>query len=65
MALMCLLKFSMPHSLCMLNEMASIIGTGLDEVMRHVPGIKSIVIKALVALIERVVRTFGNFGNKK
>jgi len=65
MALMCLLKFSMPHSLCMLNEMASIIGTGLDEVMRHMPGIKSIVIKALVALIERVVRTFGNFGNKK
>ncbi len=55
MALMCSPKFCMPHSRCMLNEMASIIGTGLDEVMRHVPNIKSIVIKALVALVERVV----------
>jgi hypothetical protein len=55
MSLMCTSKFSMPYTRCMLNDMASIIGSGLDEFMRHVQNSKSPVIKSLVAMIERAV----------
>jgi len=55
LSLLCTPKFSMPHSRCMLNEMASLIGTGLDELMRHVPSMKKTVIKSLVILVKRVV----------
>ena len=30
----------MPNSWCLLNEMAAIIGTNLDEFMRHNPNLK-------------------------
>lgn len=55
LSLMCISRFSMPYSRCMLNDMASIIGSGLDELMRHVQNSKLPVIKSLVAMIERVV----------
>lgn len=69
MALMCTSRFSMPYTRCMLNDMASLLGSGLDEFMRHVHNSKSPVIKSLVAMIERVlflgekialIESFGN-----
>ena len=54
LSLMCTSRFSMPHTRCMLNDMSSLIGSGLDELIRHVPDSKSTVINALVATIERI-----------
>lgn len=54
LSLLCTSRFAMPHSRCMLNDMASLIGAGLDELIRHVPNSKHAVIKALVATIERI-----------
>lgn len=53
-AFMCTRKYAMPHSRCMLNEMARGIGAGLDELVRHVPSTRSAVLKALVAAIRRI-----------
>jgi hypothetical protein len=47
--------FAMPKSRCMLNEMTSIVGTGLDEVMRHVPRLRPLVMKAIVEAMMNVV----------
>ena len=33
----CSPKYVMPSSRCLLNEVGAIVGTGLDEIMRHVP----------------------------
>jgi hypothetical protein len=54
LSVLCSPRFSMPNSRCMLNDMASLIGSGLDEMMRHVPESKGIVMKAVVSTIERV-----------
>ena len=55
LSILCNPKFSMPNSRCMSGEMASMIGSGLDEIMRHVPCLKSIVIHSFVMFIRRVV----------
>jgi E3 ubiquitin-protein ligase HUWE1 len=54
LGIMCSSKFAMPNSRCLLNEMASAIGGGIDELIRHVPSIKSKAIYAFVKMIERV-----------
>ena len=48
-------KFAMPNSRCLLSEMAAIVGTGLDEIMRHTPSLSETVMKAVVRVIRRVV----------
>ena len=48
-------KYAMPNSRCLLNEMAAIVGTGLDEIMRHTPSLSETVMKAVVNVIRRVV----------
>ena len=56
LSVFCSPKFAMPNSRCLLNEMAAIIGTGLDEIMRHNPTtLKPSVIKALVLVMNRIV----------
>lgn len=49
-------KYVMPHSRCLLNEMGAIIGTGLDEFMRHNPNLKTICLAALVDSIGEIVK---------
>ena len=48
-------RYSMPITRCMTGDMASMIGSGLDELIRHVPNLKDIVIKSIVSFIKRVV----------
>ena len=56
LSVFCSPKFAMPNSRCLLNEMAAIIGTGLDEIMRHNPTtLKPSVIKALALVMNRIV----------
>mmetsp|Transcript_9044 Transcript_9044/g.11092 ORF Transcript_9044/g.11092 Transcript_9044/m.11092 type:complete len:4662 (-) Transcript_9044:66-14051(-) len=51
-------QYAMPRSRCLLNEMTAIVGTGLDELMRHVPSLRPLGTKALVMAIRRV-KTLG------
>ncbi|KAL7543885.1 hypothetical protein ACHAXR_013277 [Thalassiosira sp. AJA248-18] len=53
-SIFCSPKYVMPHSRCLLNEMAAIVGTGLDELMRHNPPLRSLVLSALVKIMNRV-----------
>mmetsp|Transcript_22179 Transcript_22179/g.25505 ORF Transcript_22179/g.25505 Transcript_22179/m.25505 type:complete len:1567 (+) Transcript_22179:308-5008(+) len=48
-------KYTMPRSRCLLNEMTAIVGTGIDELMRHVPVVKNLGIKSLVDALKRLV----------
>lgn len=48
-------KYVMPMSRCLLNEMGAIVGTGLDEIMRHVPSLSTTVNKAIVDALQRLV----------
>mmetsp|Transcript_747 Transcript_747/g.1813 ORF Transcript_747/g.1813 Transcript_747/m.1813 type:complete len:4405 (+) Transcript_747:307-13521(+) len=52
-------KYAMPNSRCMLNEMTSIVGTGLDEIMRHVPSLSKPICKAISDAMMEVV-AFGD-----
>lgn len=54
LGIMCSSRFAMPNSRCLLNEIASAIGGGIDELIRHVPSIKSCAINAFVKMIDRV-----------
>ena len=56
LSIICSPKYVMPNSRCMLNEMAAIIGTGLDEFMRHNPNLKAICLTALVDVIRKIVK---------
>jgi len=47
--------YAMPKSRCMLNEMTAIVGTGLDEIVRHVPRHRPLVMKAIVEVMQNVV----------
>jgi E3 ubiquitin-protein ligase HUWE1 len=45
--------YAMPRSRCLLNELSAIVGTGLDEVIRHVDRLKPLVLKAVAdALVD-------------
>jgi hypothetical protein len=48
-------EYAMPKSRCMLNEMTSIDGTGLDEVMLHVPRLRPLVMNSIVETMQNVV----------
>jgi len=47
--------YVMPLSNCLLNEMSAIVGSGLDELMRHVPSLRDLGIRAIVEAINRTV----------
>ena len=55
LSVFCSPNYAMPNSRCLLSEMAAIIGSGLDEIMRHNPSLKSCVVKAVVQVMKRVV----------
>ena len=48
-------KYAMPRSRCLLNEMTAIVGTGLDEVMRHVPSLRALVMESIVKSMNEVI----------
>jgi hypothetical protein len=48
-------KYAMPRSKCLLNEMTAVVGTGLDEVIRHVPTLRSLVIESIVEAMKGVI----------
>ena len=55
LSVFCSPRFAMPNSRSLLNEMAAIVGTGLDEIMRHNPiHLKPIVVKAVVQVMNRI-----------
>lgn len=49
-------RYAMPASKCLLNELTAIVGTGLEEIMRHVEGVKPLVMGAIVDAMNSVVR---------
>lgn len=55
LSVLCSPKYAMPNSRCLLSEMAAIIGSGLDEIMRHNPVLRPSIIKAVVQVMKRVV----------
>ena len=48
-------QYAMSNSQCLLNEITSFVGTGLDEMMRHVPVLRSLGINALSTALRRIV----------
>lgn len=48
-------NYAMPKSRCLLNEMTAIVGTGLDEIMRHVERLKPLVLKAIADAMNELV----------
>jgi hypothetical protein len=56
LSLFCCPKYAMPLSRCMLNDMTAIVGTGMDELIRHVPTLRLLGMDALVAFLRRVVK---------
>lgn len=48
-------NYAMPKSRCLLNEMTAIVGTGLDEVMRHVQLLKPLILSAIADALNEVV----------
>jgi len=55
LAIFCSPQYAMPQSRCLLNDMTAIVGTGIDELMRHVPSLRPLGISALVGAVKRVV----------
>jgi E3 ubiquitin-protein ligase HUWE1 len=47
--------YAMPRSRCLLNEMTAVIGTGLDEVMRHVDRLRPQILQAIAEAMNQVV----------
>lgn len=65
LSIFCSPLYVMPQSRCLLNDMTSIVGTGVDELMRHVPSLRPLVIEALVGIVKRIVTIGENmFGVK-
>ena len=56
LSVFCSLRYITPASRCLLNEMAAIVGTGLDELMRHNPSLRRACLKAVVGAMNRAVR---------
>ena len=55
LSIFCMPQFVMPNSRCLLNEMAPIVGTGLDELIRHNPSLKGLVLNSVVKVMQRVI----------
>eukprot|EP00980_Cylindrotheca_fusiformis_P007262 scaffold1525_cov142-Cylindrotheca_fusiformis.AAC.62 len=47
-------KYAMPQSRCLLNEMTAIVGTGLDEIMRHVTTLRPLVCRGIADAMNEV-----------
>lgn len=47
-------NYSMPRNRCLLNDNTSFIGTGLEEVMRHVDKLKPLIIDAVVVSLKEI-----------
>ena len=47
-------KYAMPKSRCLLNEMTAIVGTGLDEIMRHVQSMRPLILDAIAEAMNKV-----------
>ena len=54
LSVFCSDRYVMPNSRCLLNEMSAIVGTGLDELMRHNPGLPPACLKAAIRVANRV-----------
>jgi hypothetical protein len=65
LSVLCSPKYAMPNSRCLLSEMAAIIGSGLDEIMRHNPRMRPCVVKAVVQVMKRVVFIGKNVTNQE
>lgn len=65
LSVLCSPKYAMPNSRCLLSELAAIIGSGLDEIMRHNPVLKPIVVKAVVQVMKRVAFIGKNLTNQE
>eukprot|EP00977_Amphora_coffeiformis_P002753 scaffold521_cov167-Amphora_coffeaeformis.AAC.44 len=50
-------KYAMPRNRCLLNDNTSFIGTGLEEVMRHVDKLKPLIIDAVVASLKEIIKS--------
>jgi E3 ubiquitin-protein ligase HUWE1 len=48
-------NYAMPKSRCLLNEMTAIVGTGLDEIMRHVERLRPQILSAIAEAMNQVV----------
>ena len=48
-------NYAMPESRCLLNEMAAIVGTGLDEIIRHVERLRPQILSAVAEALNQVV----------
>ena len=48
-------QYAMPASKCLLNELTAIVGTGLEEIMRHVEGTKPLILNAIIQAMNQVV----------
>jgi hypothetical protein len=40
----------------LLNELTAIVGTGLEEIMRHIEGVKPMVMKAIVQAMDHAIQ---------
>lgn len=48
-------KYTMPKSRCLLAETTAVIGTGLDEIIRHTESHRHIIMKAVIGAIYEIV----------
>jgi len=55
LSILCSPAYAMPTSRCLLDEATAIIGTSLDEMMRHVPNLRPQIMQAIVNSIRRIV----------
>ena len=55
LSILCSPKYAMPQSRCLLSEMSAIIGSGLDEIMRHNPVLRPNIVKAVIQVMKRIV----------
>jgi len=48
-------EYAMPRSRALQGDMAAIFGTGVDEVIRHVPSLRPLCIDALVGALKKII----------
>lgn len=48
-------NYAMPKSRCLLNEMTTVVGSGLEDIMRHYECLKPLVLKAIAEAMSKVV----------
>lgn len=58
-------KYAMPRSRCLLNEMTAIVGTGLEEIVRHISILKPLVCTAIANAMNKVAEIGENLALKE